>query len=47
MSFRDALYLLETNGLKVLFKGNGKVRSQSINPGAQVKKGQIIELTLS
>ena len=43
---KDAIYLLESCGLSVRISGRGKVRSQSIQPGAAVRKGQIIYLTL-
>jgi cell division protein FtsI (penicillin-binding protein 3) len=43
----DAISLLENLGFKVSFKGIGKVRSQSIKPGEQLKKGELIILNLS
>ena len=43
---KDAVYLLESCGLSVRLSGRGKVRSQSIQPGTTVRKGQIIYLTL-
>jgi cell division protein FtsI (penicillin-binding protein 3) len=43
---KDALYLLESCGLSVRLSGKGKVRSQSIQAGSAVRKGQIIYLTL-
>jgi cell division protein FtsI (penicillin-binding protein 3) len=43
----DAISLLENMGLKVSFDGVGKVRSQSIKPGKQIKKGELIILNLS
>ena len=43
---KDAVYLLESCGLTVRLSGKGKVRSQSIQPGSAVRKGQIIYLTL-
>jgi len=43
----DAISLLENLGFKVNFKGVGKVRSQSIKPGEELKKGEIIKLDLS
>lgn len=46
MGARDAVYLLESMGLKVSLAGVGKVKSQSIANGALVKKGQTIGLTL-
>ena len=43
---KDAVYMLESCGLSVRLSGKGKVRSQSIQPGSAVRKGQIIYLTL-
>ena len=43
---KDAVYMLEACGLRVRLSGKGKVRSQSVQPGSGVRKGQIIELTL-
>ena len=43
----DAISLLENLGFKVNFIGIGKVKSQSIKPGAALKKGEIISLDLS
>ncbi len=46
MGLKDAIYILENNGLKVTVSGLGKVRSQSIPPGRKIK-GQTIHLKLS
>lgn len=46
MSIKDALFLLENQGLEVKFLGNGMVKSQSINPGEKINKGSIITLEL-
>jgi cell division protein FtsI (penicillin-binding protein 3) len=43
----DAVSLLENLGFKVRFSGVGKVKSQSIKPGVELKKGTQIELDLS
>lgn len=43
---KDALYMLETCGLKVNISGKGKVYSQSIPHGNAVRKGQTIYLKL-
>jgi len=43
----DAISLLENMGFKVNFKGIGKVKSQSIKAGSDLKKGDIIKLQLS
>jgi len=45
MGVRDALYVLENEGVEVKFKGKGKVTKQSISPGTRIK-GQTIHLTL-
>lgn len=47
MAGMDAISLLENLGLKVIIKGIGKVKSQSINPGSGFKKNQVITLELS
>lgn len=47
MGLRDALYLLESNGLKVQVTGAGSVLSQSISPGEVVQKGTPISIMLS
>lgn len=46
MGARDAIYLLESAGLKVQVKGKGKVKKQSATPGSKAKRGSscIIEL---
>ena len=45
MGLRDALYVLENRGLKVVVSGVGKVSLQSIRSGTPIK-GQTIRLTL-
>lgn len=45
MGLRDALFILENQGLKVVISGVGKVRRQSIKPGTRIR-GQEIKLTL-
>lgn len=45
MGVRDALYVLENEGVQVKFKGKGKVKKQSIRPGTRIA-GQTIHLTL-
>jgi len=47
MAGMDAVSLLENLGFKVNFTGIGKVRSQSIKAGKELKKGEIIKLDLS
>lgn len=48
MGLKDALYLLEQQGLNVLVNGKGTVVKQSINPGSAISKGMpvVIELKL-
>lgn len=47
MGARDAVYLLESRGIKVNLVGVGKVKSQSIANGTRVRKGQTIVLHLN
>jgi len=46
MTLRDAVYILENSGLKVSITGNGRVKKQSVGPGARITKGEIITLDL-
>jgi cell division protein FtsI (penicillin-binding protein 3) len=46
MSLRDALYVLENKGLRVIYQGKGRVRGQSISPGSPVGNGNVINLVL-
>ncbi len=46
MGLRDAIYILESVGLKVQIKGRGIVRKQSISAGAKIVKGAEIILEL-
>ena len=45
MGLRDALFILENRGLRVVVVGTGKIVRQSIIPGTRIK-GQTIKLTL-
>ena len=47
MGLKDAVYILESNGLQVTVKGKGKVQGQSLAPGTTITKGQNIILQLS
>ena len=47
MGLKDALFLLESLGLKVTVNGKGKVNTQSLAPGSQITKGQAVQLQLS
>lgn len=46
MGARDAIYLMESNGIQVKVIGKGKVIKQSLEPGLSIKRGMrcIIEL---
>ena len=46
MGLKDAVYLLESAGLRVIFNGKGTVTGQSIEAGSQVQKNQAITITL-
>lgn len=47
MGLKDALYLLENAGLRVIVTGRGKVRKQSIAPGSRIVQGGTIYLEMS
>jgi len=47
MGATDAVYLLETNGMRVSVRGRGKVKSQSVRAGTKIQRGQSIVLSLS
>lgn len=47
MGLKDAVYLLEKEGLIIHIKGKGKVRAQSIAPGTSIARGQTITLELN
>ncbi|MFZ5971031.1 MAG: penicillin-binding protein [Bacteroidota bacterium] len=47
MTFRDALYLLEKSGLRVVYEGKGRVSEQSLPPGTRFGKGARISIKLS
>lgn len=47
MGAKDAVYLLESMGLKAHITGIGKVKSQSIPAGNTLRKGQTIQLRLN
>lgn len=46
MGLKDALYLLENSNVKVVVKGRGKVRSQSLEPGKQLTDNQSVVVEL-
>lgn len=47
MGARDAVYLLESRGVKVTLTGCGKVKKQSIAPNVKITKGMRIALELA
>jgi cell division protein FtsI (penicillin-binding protein 3) len=46
MGARDAVYQIERRGVRVRLRGRGRVTKQSLEPGHQIKKGDICELLL-
>ncbi|MFN4957474.1 MAG: penicillin-binding protein [Cyclobacteriaceae bacterium] len=46
-TFRDALYLCEKSGLRVVYQGRGRVAEQSLAPGTRFGRGARIYLKLS
>ena len=46
MGASDAVYLLETRGLKVRLKGRGRVKNQSIPSGSELHEGMVCSLML-
>ncbi|MDH5396504.1 MAG: transpeptidase family protein [Cyclobacteriaceae bacterium] len=46
MTLRDAIYLLETAGMRISHRGIGRVEEQSVQPNAKVKKGELVILSL-
>lgn len=46
MTLKDALYVLENQGLNVTFVGRGRVAQQSLGPGTIVQRGKTILLQL-
>lgn len=47
MGLRDAIYMLESNGLQVKVVGKGAVVKQSLHAGTRIYKGQVITIELS
>jgi cell division protein FtsI (penicillin-binding protein 3) len=46
MTAKDAVFLLENEGMSVKIKGYGSVIKQSITPGTVVQRGVLIKITL-
>jgi cell division protein FtsI (penicillin-binding protein 3) len=47
MGLKDAVFLLENKGLKVLVTGRGRVYGQSLDAGTTFKKGQAVTLSFN
>jgi cell division protein FtsI (penicillin-binding protein 3) len=46
MGLKDAIYLLEQLGLRVIVNGKGTVATQSVPPGKMIQKGTTVMITL-
>ena len=46
MGARDAVYLVESRGVRVRMQGRGKVVEQSLPPGRTIRKGDVMTLKL-
>ncbi len=46
MGLKDAIYLLESRGLRVGVSGHGRVVGQSIAAGRQIRRGEYVTITL-
>ena len=46
MSLKDAIYVLENQGLKVKAYGKGRVKRQSLKVGTKIRKGNRIFISL-
>ena len=46
MGARDAVFMLESRGVSVRISGRGKVVTQSLPAGHEIKKGEICNLKL-
>ena len=47
MGLKDALYLLERKGMKVVVDGRGTVRNQSVQAGSLIRTGTVVKLNMS
>jgi cell division protein FtsI (penicillin-binding protein 3) len=47
MSLRDAVYLLESNGIRVKYSGKGRVSRQSPEHGARYGEGTVVSLEMN
>ena len=46
MTLKDAIYLLESRGLEVIFSGRGRVKKQTVTPGKLLKNYKRIKISL-
>ena len=46
MNLKDAVFILESRGLKVNYQGRGRVKQQNVSPGSLTKNYKIINLSL-
>jgi len=47
MGLKDALYLMESRGIRVVVDGRGTVRQQSVQAGTRLRTGMEIRLNMS
>ena len=47
MGARDAIYQMESRGIKVKVSGYGRVKEQSLMAGTRIKPGMVCELRLT
>lgn len=47
MGARDAVFAIESRGMRARVHGMGRVKSQSVPPGSKIKKGQVITLEMN
>jgi len=47
MGLSDALFLLESKGMRVVVDGRGTVKKQSVQPGSLIRKGAVVTLNMS
>ena len=46
MTLKDAIYILESRGLEVIFSGRGRVKKQTVPPGKLLKNYKRIKISL-
>ena len=46
MGLKEAIYLMEKNGVTVTFSGQGRVVSQSVKAGTKPYRGMVVALQL-